>query len=123
MKYTLSALAFALAFTPLVSLSATPPPSPAALAAVKAMHAHEMMPGQNGAASGMKDEQCRVYQAWAKCSYSDSGENSNTIVVMKQTSGTWKWVGEYGGVAQPSDLEKMGVPSAIATKFADPSYE
>jgi hypothetical protein len=123
MKHTLSALAFALAFTPLVAVSATPAPSPAAIAAVKAMHAHEMMPGQNGAASGMKDEQCRVVQTWAKCSYSDSGENSNTIVVMKETSGVWKWVGEYGGVAQPGDLEKMGVPAPIAKQFADPSFE
>ncbi len=109
-------------FVPVVGIAATPP-TPAEIAAVKAMHVHEMMPGQNGAASGMKNERCRVVQTWAKCGFTDSGENSNTIVIMEQKSGAWKYVWEYGGVAQPSDLEKYGVPAAIAKQFADPNFE
>lgn len=120
----LAVIGLALAtFVPVVGIAATPSPTPAEIAAVKAMHAYEMKPGQNGAASGMKDERCRVVQTWAKCNFSDSGENSNTIVIMGQKSGAWTYIFEYGGVAQPSDFEQHGVPAAIAKQFANPDFE
>jgi hypothetical protein len=112
----------ALAFLPAVAMAQTPSPSPAAGAAVKAMHAHEMQPHQIGASEGMKNEKCHVVGSWAKCGFSDSGENSYTTVIMQEKSGAWSYVWQYGGVAPADYLVKHGVPAAIATKFADPQF-
>lgn len=102
---------------PAIGIAATPPPTPAEAAAIKAMTAYEMQPGHLGKQIGMKTQACHVVQDWAKCSFVDSTANSTAGVLMEFKSGSWTFVWQYGGVAAATDLEKHGVPASIAKQL------
>jgi hypothetical protein len=109
----LTALLFS---SPLVAFAATPPQSPAQKSAIAAMVSW----GRSHGETDIEQATCNVIEGWARCGYGSGGGEAYTNVIMRTKNGAWKVVAHGGGAMNAGDFESLGMPTAIAERFAPP---
>jgi hypothetical protein len=87
----------------------------AAPSAVKALVAYEHSHYHN---NDVEQPQCFVLQSWAQCSFGTGHGNAEVNAWLHLRGGSWRFLGEGGGVTFASMLEKWyGIPAPIAKEF------
>lgn len=62
---------------------------------------------------------CFVLQGWAQCSFGTGHGNAEVNAWLHLKAGSWRFLGEGGGVTSAPMLEKSyGIPAPIAKQFA-----
>ena len=83
-------------------------------AAVAALVAHERAQGNND----VEHPDCYIIGAWAQCTFGTGHGNAEVNAWLHLKGGTWRFLGEGGGVTFASMLEQQyGIPAPIAKKF------
>lgn len=101
----------------LVSIASALPAAAAsatASSAVSALVSYERVRYHN---TDVEQPSCYVLQTWAQCSFGTGHGNAEVNAWMHFKNGGWAFLGSGGGVTDAQQLEKYGIPAAIARQF------